>query len=95
MNASWRPVMAFAFTFLISCIVLTVCLLLLLDKAPLEDATALFMAIIPALATPLALYIGGRSYEKVRVAEATAKSEATQHAPVANVEAAYGGIESE
>jgi|GEM_PF-4283412 len=59
-----RPTFAYAATFCMVLIVFTVCYAVLTKLAKLEDATALLMAIIPSIMTPMAVYFGGRSYEK-------------------------------
>lgn len=61
-----RPTFMYVATASLAMIVLTICYLLIRELTTMSEVAALLMAIVPALATPIAVLIGGRSWEKTK-----------------------------
>lgn len=65
-RSAWRPMVAVTCCICLIVLIFAVAALLLLRYAPLTDATAIILAALTALSTPLSIMIGGRSYEKAK-----------------------------
>lgn len=59
-----RPLLIYSLMTCFVAVTLTVCALVLLDKASINDASTIFITIIGAVAPVLAVIFGGRSYER-------------------------------